>query len=193
MSPSNPPPKPEESSNLIPIIILGAAVLIFAIVMKSLRGDDPNASVVLKPNTPKVDVNTPQFRAKVNEILQKMDRDRELRRMEQEVENRQQEEKIGSQLIKPPPLQGPVGYEMKQDSKTEDVAKDVRTPSQLPNFRRDIDDHISYRLQMNQMLRDYDKIYQQEYIKAFIQNAREAGYDVRVDKDLNVTVEPLKK
>jgi hypothetical protein len=184
--------KPEETTNFTSVILFTLTVLAFVGVMKLQKNkSDAEEQSVMPVAQPRARINpiSEDYRARVNEHLQKLDRDLELRKQLQEL----QVSKVGtidetspSQGQPKPPFEK---FDLSQDERPLKVKEDIRTDSVKPDFRRDIDDHISYRLQLKQLDSDYQRIYTREYVKAFIENARKAGYKVRVNDKLEVIVE----
>jgi hypothetical protein len=152
-------------------------------------GDDDKVSLILGDQSQgKVNPTSEDYRARVTEHLQRLDRELQLRRQEQEL----QIQKIDQLEDKESPVPQPEpthNFDLSQDARPLEIKNDLRPPSLNPDFKRDLDDHISYRLQLKQADSEYERIYRREYIKAFIENARKAGYKVRVTDDLDVIVE----
>jgi hypothetical protein len=49
------------------------------------------------------------------------------------------------------------------------------------------DERLAQKLERDQYIQDYNKKYEDEYVRQFIENARNKGVNIRLDDDLNVT------
>lgn len=127
-------------------------------------------------------------RSQVTEHLQRLDRDRQLRR--QELRNVELGSEPLTPGVTPPVFLPPTRLDLSQDPRTPEVARDVHQPSEMPDAVRDLDNQVNRDLARKQMeeellLRQREQ-YKEQYIRSFLENAKKAGYDLKVDKNLRV-------
>lgn len=76
---------------------------------------------------------------------------------------------------------------LEQESHGERVVKEIEEYQRQGDDRvLDPSEIVERRIARDQVMAEYDKKYRKEYIEAFLQNAREQGLDVRLNKDLEV-------
>ncbi len=87
----------------------------------------------------------------------------------------------------------PQPLRIKQERREGAIAQKQREDALPSDYRVQTMDQQIYRgMALDQWLQDYDEKYREEYVKAFIENARRAGYAVKVNKRLEVTdVRPI--
>ncbi len=188
--PKPPPPHIDNSGNFA-FTLLIASVVIFAIVVKfhdqRLNEEPPSVVDPVAPaGKPSLESNS-EYRAKVNEYLQSLDRDRELRRQRGDVDALYTEP-IGTLPSDPPSLNNPVGFDFRQDPEEGRLKSDVYKPSQVPHPQRDIDEQINQRLRQQQQDVEYEQMARREYIRDLRERAEKAGVQVEIDEK-NETIE----
>lgn len=74
------------------------------------------------------------------------------------------------------------------------IVEDNRRKDLPGNYRtKDVDQLLLQQVSNREFAQQYDEAYKRAYIKAFLQNARDSGYDVVLNEDLEViSVEPYR-
>ena len=92
----------------------------------------------------------------------------------------------GSVFLSKPDASG-ASLSLEQESHGESVVKDLHEVMRSSDDKyKTPGDVIDQRLSRNQFLSDYDNKYENEYIRRFINNAREQGYQVELNDQLEV-------
>ncbi|HAG92114.1 MAG TPA: hypothetical protein DCL41_09590 [Bdellovibrionales bacterium] len=131
---------------------------------------------------------------KLTKYLQDSQRKRELQNLKTEVENLSAKKETLPDYIpprKPRALQRPLGVELESDPGVDQVYEDLYG-SQEGETIETPEDRISAQLANRKWLYDFQLEERKAYIRNFIEAARLAGYDIKIDENLVVTqVKPL--
>jgi hypothetical protein len=80
-----------------------------------------------------------------------------------------------------------LGVDLEQENKAAQVYKDISKPSIRYDIDSDPEEKIRAQMALQKWMAEYDQRYKEQYIKAFIENARRAGYRLEVNGELEVT------
>ena len=81
----------------------------------------------------------------------------------------------------------PTNLQLKQESHASDIMAEIEENSlRGDEGYLDPSDVVERRIARDQVLADYDRKYKKEYIRSFIQNARDNGLEVELNEDLEV-------
>ena len=84
------------------------------------------------------------------------------------------------------------GVQTHSDIWDDQIVQEFEKTQQQESYKPDF--QVQQELYENQMMNQYDQAYREEYKKQFIENARRAGYQVKLGPDNKViSVKPLKK
>lgn len=81
---------------------------------------------------------------------------------------------------------------LKQEAREKEIAEDNRRNDLPSDYRsKNLDELLRQQIADRKFAQQYDESYKRAYIKAFLQNARESGYDIVLNEDLEViSVQP---
>lgn len=125
---------------------------------------------------------------RINDILQDTARTKELRALQVKIENAETAPALDNESAALASLvdrDRKYGVDLVQEKHIENVADDTKKPdgmdlSDLP------DEKVNLALLHRKWLSDYDKRLNKQYVEAFIANARDAGYNVLLNDNLEV-------
>lgn len=167
---------------VIGLALVGLSLLISKPSSKSGSGHEVLSSVSTKSN-PNLDA--------VNFHLQQMNRSRELRQGWMDSENQELAPSLeGSEELEPEDLKKPTlsyGLDFKQEESAEDVFNDITESTSTPSGVPTPDERIRSRVNQKHWEAEYDKALNKAYVDEFVNKAKEQGYRVRVNKNLDVT------
>lgn len=126
----------------------------------------------------------------INQHLQEVHRDLELARMTVEVENAEmapelRENHLSYRVDDAYRGERLLGLKMEQEDTADRVYRDLARPDGGRKHWSP-DETINDRLALRQWVNEYDQKLQQYYIEQFLQNARDAGYEVELNQELEV-------
>lgn len=134
----------------------------------------------LRTAAPKVNMNE-----RVNYHIKKVDNQRRFDRLKSEVENSQMSYSPGERQ----PLEAlPTGTSVneKESIPLNQIASDLESESAKRKFPSTPEDQVNEWIESMQLRRDFDSKYRNEYVAAFIENAAQHGYLVKVDDNLRI-------
>ena len=135
-----------------------------------------------------------QRRNKVNQYLRDMEEKVQISSFEVEKENYYQDSQYEGDVFAGYDERGQaeLGVDMDQDNRAEQISRQLAQASVEDN--QDPEEAIYGRMIQRQLREDHDGKFNDEYIKAFVENAKQAGYKVVIDKDLRVrSVQKIRK
>ena len=108
-----------------------------------------------------------------------------LRKMELEEQQLRMEKRTGGRVIPQGEIDEPSFAEGEPSSAQHFGAKDVADPSNRYSETLDqkMDDFLAHRQQYEEM----EKAHREAYVQAFIQEARNMGFEVTINKDMEIT------
>jgi hypothetical protein len=176
--------KPSTLQRLFPWILALAALLFLLIYLEPGPVTGGGQSPMQKNS------EVPEFRRRVNEYLQQVDRHLTEERLQMQIDNAKLAPEIKDDLAPADfALHGLApGVDLTQETRSQETLRDVRKPSKGPDYRKDIDDSVNAQIVVEHSNDEYERAYQQEYLKQFVENAARDGVKIAIDNNMNVRI-----
>lgn len=174
-----------ELQSMLPLLIIAAAVgLLVAGLQENQRG--PNGQI---------DSSHPDVQQKVSKHLELTAQQLEMQRRRMALQNSQMIMDYSRSEPEVAYVPQKEGADLMHDQTAAIVAQDINRrqadPTQIPNTPSELIHHQLFQEQVNA---EQTEAYKKEYARQFIENARRAGWDVRLNEDYKVIqVRPLNR